>query len=65
MGQFESAGSAGRLVQGPSAGILAVMPDRASKRPRDVNSLAARLVAESVGDEKVTPPPAEDISWPI
>ncbi len=37
------------------------MPDRSSKRPRDVNSLAARLVAESVGDEKVTPPPAEDI----
>lgn len=37
------------------------MADRSSKRPRDVNSLAARLVAESVGDEAVTPPPAEDI----
>jgi hypothetical protein len=37
------------------------MPDRSSKRPRDVNSLAARLVSESVGDETVTPPPAEDI----
>ena len=37
------------------------MPERSSKRPRDVNSLAARLVRESVGDEKVTPPPAEDI----
>ena len=37
------------------------MPERSSKRPRDVNSLAARLVAESIGDEKVTPPPGEDI----
>jgi hypothetical protein len=37
------------------------MPERSSKRPRDVNSLAARLVRESVGDERVTPPPAEDI----
>ena len=26
-----------------------------------MNSLAARLVAESVGDEKITPPPREDI----
>jgi hypothetical protein len=38
-----------------------VMPDRSSKRPRDVNSLAARLVAEAVGDEAVTLPPGEDI----
>ena len=42
-------------------GTVTVMPDRSSKRPRDVNSLAARLVAESVGDEPVTPPPADDI----
>ena len=37
------------------------MPERSSKRPRDVNSLAARLVAESVGDEPVTPSPLEDL----
>ena len=37
------------------------MPERSSKRPRDVNALAARLVAESVGEEKVTPPPRDDI----
>lgn len=27
------------------------MPERSSKRPRDVNELATQLVAEAVGDE--------------
>jgi hypothetical protein len=27
------------------------MPDRSSKRPRDPNELAARIVGEAVGDE--------------
>ena len=45
----------------PTAGTLVVLLDRSSKRPRDVHSLAAPLVCESVGDEKVTPPPGEDI----
>jgi hypothetical protein len=32
----------------------------ADKRPTDVNALAARIVAEAVGDEPRTEPPAQD-----
>jgi hypothetical protein len=34
------------------------MPDRSSKRPRDVNKLAAQIVAEAVGDEPPYDPDA-------
>lgn len=34
------------------------MPDRSSKRPRDVNQLAARVVAEAVDDEQPYDPDA-------
>jgi hypothetical protein len=34
------------------------MPDRSSKRPRDVNELAARIVGEAVGDEQPFDPDA-------
>jgi hypothetical protein len=34
------------------------MPDRSRKRPRDLNELAASLVAEATADEK--PQPADD-----
>ena len=34
------------------------MPDRSRKRPRDVNELAARVVAEATGE--APPAPAED-----
>lgn len=30
------------------------MPDRSSKRPRDVNELAAQIVGEAVGDDRPT-----------
>lgn len=34
------------------------MPDRSSKRPRDVNELAVQIVAEAVGDEPTYDPDA-------
>lgn len=34
------------------------MPDRSSKRPRDVNELAAQIVGEAVGDEPPFDPDA-------
>lgn len=34
------------------------MPDRSSKRPRDVNELAARIVAEAAGEVATTDPDA-------
>ena len=51
MGQFEKPD---RAIRKAVALSFVRMPERSIKRPRDVNSLAARLVAESVGDEKVT-----------
>ena len=30
--------------------ILSVMPDRSSKRPRDINELAAQIVDEATGE---------------
>jgi len=37
------------------------MPDRSSKRPRDLNQLARRLVQEATGDAPPEPPaPAKD-----
>ncbi len=33
-----------------------VMPERSSKRPRDTNELAARIVAEAVGDKPAFDP---------
>lgn len=35
------------------------MPDRSSKRPRDVNELARQLVDEATGDQPITRPPVE------
>lgn len=35
------------------------MPDRSSKRPRDLNQLAARLVQEAIGETPAEPPPSE------
>jgi hypothetical protein len=35
------------------------MPDRSSKRPRDLNQLAQRLVKESTGDAPTELPPEE------
>jgi hypothetical protein len=32
------------------------MPDRSRKRPRDLNSLASSIVADSVEEDKVEPP---------
>src|SRR4051794_7558582 len=32
--------------------IIPAMPDRSSKRPRDVNELAVRIVGEAVGDDE-------------
>ena len=34
------------------------MPDRSSKRPRDVNELAAQIVGEAIGDEPPFDPDA-------
>jgi hypothetical protein len=34
------------------------MPDRSSKRPRDVNQLAAQIVGEAVGEEPPYDPDA-------
>ncbi len=34
------------------------MPDRSSKRPRDVNELAKQIVGEAVGDEPAFDPDA-------
>lgn len=34
------------------------MPDRSSKRPRDVNELAAQIVGEAVGEEPPYDPAA-------
>lgn len=34
------------------------MPDRSSKRPRDVNELAAQIVGEAVGDDPPYDPDA-------
>lgn len=34
------------------------MPDRSSKRPRDVNELASQIVAEAVGNEPPFDPDA-------
>lgn len=35
------------------------MPDRSSKRPRDLNQLAQRLVQEATGEAPPAEPPAE------
>lgn len=35
------------------------MPDRSSKRPRDLNQLAQRLVQEATGDAPPEPPAPE------
>lgn len=35
------------------------MPDRSSKRPRDLNQLAQRLVQEATGDAPPEPPEPE------
>jgi len=36
------------------------MPKRSSKRPRDVNALAARIVAESTGEVPAEPEPKKN-----
>lgn len=38
---------------------VGIMPDRSSKRPRDLNQLAARLVQEATGETPAEPPPSE------
>lgn len=42
------------------AAIMTGMPKRSSKNPRDVNVLAARILAEATGDEPKRKPSPED-----
>lgn len=43
---------------------MRMMPDRSSKRPRDLNQLARRLVQEATGDAPSEPPPSEPVKDP-
>lgn len=47
------------LPAGADATIVSV-PDRSSKRPRDLNQLAQRLVQEATGDAPPDDPPAPE-----
>ena len=42
------------------AAIIPGMPKRSSKNPRDVNVLAARILAEATGDDSKRKPSPED-----
>ena len=44
----------------PPSATLRTMPDRSSKRPRDVNALAYHLAREAVGDEPTVEPPEQE-----